>query len=71
MNYSAHQSKKRERQNWVYSFHVYKKKDETPENCEIFLDECDGMNAFMDCIKFNKSEIIRNMMGLLVSYYPS
>ena len=28
MNYSAHQSKKRERQNWVYSFHVYKKKDE-------------------------------------------
>jgi len=23
------------------------------------------MEAFMDCIKFNKSEIIRNMMGLL------
>jgi Zyg-11 family protein len=39
--------------------------DETPENCEIFLDECSGMEAFMDCIKFNKSEIIRNMMGLL------
>lgn len=39
--------------------------DETPENCEIFLDQCDGMEAFMDCIKFKKSEIIRNMMGLL------
>ena len=42
-------------------------KDETPENCRIFLDQCDGMNAFMECIQFKKAEIIRNMMGLLVS----
>ncbi|CAF0782583.1 unnamed protein product, partial [Brachionus calyciflorus] len=39
--------------------------DETPENCRIFLDACDGMNVFMECIQFKKSEIIRNMMGLL------
>lgn len=39
--------------------------DETPDNCKIFLDNCDGMNAFMECIQFKKSEIIRNMMGLL------
>ncbi len=39
--------------------------DETPENCKIFLDNCDGMSAFMDCIQFKKSEITRNMMGLL------
>jgi hypothetical protein len=39
--------------------------DETPENCEIFLDQCEGMSAFMDCIEFKKTEIIRNMMGLL------
>jgi hypothetical protein len=39
--------------------------DETPDNCEIFLDACDGMRSFMECIQFKKSEIIRNMMGLL------
>jgi Zyg-11 protein homolog len=39
--------------------------DETPENCQIFLDRCDGMSVFMSCIMFNKTEIIRNMMGLL------
>jgi Zyg-11 family protein len=43
--------------------------DETPENCRIFLDSCSGMEAFMDCIRFKKSEIIRNMMGLLVSSF--
>lgn len=39
--------------------------DETPENCETFLDKCEGMNAFMECIQFKKPEILRNMMGLL------
>ena len=39
--------------------------DETPGNCQIFLDECNGMELFMDCIQFKKPEIIRNMMGLL------
>lgn len=43
--------------------------DETPQNCQIFLDNCDGMNAFMECIQFKKSEIIRNMMGLLVCFF--
>lgn len=41
--------------------------DETPDNCRIFLDHCDGMSVFMNCIQFKRSEIIRNMMGLLVS----
>lgn len=39
--------------------------DETQENCKIFLDCCEGMSAFMDCIQFKKTEITRNMMGLL------
>lgn len=38
--------------------------DETPFNCKIFLDNCNGMSIFLDCIKF-KSEIVRNIMGLL------
>jgi Zyg-11 family protein len=45
--------------------------DETPENCQIFLDDCEGMQAFMECIQFKKSEITRNMMGLLVSNISS
>ena len=39
--------------------------DETPENCKIFLDDCDGMASFMECIEFKKLELTRNMMGLL------
>jgi Zyg-11 family protein len=40
--------------------------DETPDNCQIFLDDCDGMGCFMECIEFKKLELTRNMMGLLV-----
>ncbi|XP_033331051.1 protein zer-1 homolog isoform X2 [Megalopta genalis] len=40
--------------------------DETPINCERFLDE-DGMNLFHECIKKyrHREELLKNMMGLL------
>lgn len=40
--------------------------DETPVNCQRFLDNS-GMEYFMECVaKFpNKPELLRNMMGLL------
>jgi len=40
--------------------------DETPVNCERFLD-CDGLNAFESCMdKFHyNKEVLRNIMGLL------
>ena len=48
-------------------YHVKKKLDENRENCETFLDKCDGMSAFMDCIELNKPTILCNMMGVLGS----
>ncbi|XP_046664113.1 protein zer-1 homolog [Homalodisca vitripennis] len=40
--------------------------DETPINCERFLDGS-GMTLFLDCLKLfpDKEELMRNMMGLL------
>lgn len=40
--------------------------DETPINCQRFLDE-GGMNLFLRCVKQypSKEELLRNMMGLL------
>jgi Zyg-11 family protein len=38
--------------------------DETPENCKLFLDDCDGMQCFIECIEFKKLDLTRNMMGL-------
>ena len=43
--------------------------DETPDNSFIFLDVCNGMDSLMKCVEFNKAEICRNMMGLLVDFY--
>jgi hypothetical protein len=54
--------------NILHKIHLYDYQDETPKNCQIFLDDCDGMRAFMECIQLNKPEITRNMMGLLVSF---
>ncbi|XP_030625003.1 protein zer-1 homolog [Chanos chanos] len=40
--------------------------DETPDNCQMFLD-CNGMDLFLECLhKFpDKQELHRNMLGLL------
>ena len=42
--------------------------DETPQNCQRFIDRS-GMALFLQCLnKFpDKEELLRNMMGLIVS----
>ena len=41
--------------------------DETPDNCQQFIEDSDGLQTFLDCLKTwsEKRDLVRNMLGLL------